>query len=117
MAPLAPERRAALFFGVCMPLRTALALSVAAQTRLAPAAGALYLLFGVGMMGMYLAGARPAAPEGGGVTWWASFRWLFALIYMAGAYAGLTEDPGWPRLVPLLDIAVGVGAWLRMRPG
>jgi len=94
----------ALFLGVCVPARVALAWAapyLPPEVYLVPAAGFAYSSVAGGGRGFF-----------GGEAWWASLRPLHSLNYF-GAYllssAGAKEEA---RVVLLLDVLLGL-AWRR----
>lgn len=107
--------RAALFLGVCVPLRLGLAylpvvlaeahLRVLAVATAAMAAGTLYLA---------LSGRRLHAPEGGGTTWWASYRLLHGALLLA-ATAYLAQNDRLASVPLLLDVLVGIVLFFTVR--
>ena len=107
--------RAALFFAVCLPTRLALAylpvvlaqahLRVMAAATAAMAAGTLYLAW---------TNRRMHAPEGGGTTWWASYRLLHGMLLLTATIYLLRNDR--TASVPLvIDVLVGIVLFFTVR--
>ncbi len=107
--------RAAAFWLACIPARVALAWL--AFTRAPAALAVVYGWLGLSNTFLWLGDARMHAPEGGGTTWWATARPLFALIYFASAAVVVSQPTGSRALVPFLDPAAGAVLWFTsMRP-
>lgn len=110
-----PASRAAAFWGICIPVRTLLALL---SIRNAPSymyAGAQAAV-GLSQITLYLQDGRMDAPEGGNVTWWAPYRAAVGLVFIAAAIVTAKGvDPPY-NLVPLLDPLLGVVVWFIARP-
>jgi hypothetical protein len=107
--------RIALFWGVCIPLRLGLAYVPTVLN------GAQFDYVGaiVGAMAcgtLYLAGTnnRLRAPEGGGRTWWAPYRFVHGFLLLAAAVYLFRRDRR--AYVPLLvDVLLGAALFLSAR--
>ena len=109
--------RTRAFLLACLPLRACLAY---AAWRLPPAGLRVYALLllavGAAFAYLYFAGARLAAPEGGGITWWAPYRLMHAALYLtAAAYAA--QGSSVAALPLAIDVALGLALWLAKRSG
>jgi hypothetical protein len=110
-----PERRAAAFWGLCLPLRTLFALLAIRRAPSAPIATAQAAV-GVTQLALFVRDGRLDAPEGGGVTWWAPYRVLVGLAFLAAAAVTAKGVAPPYHLVPLLDPVLGAAVWLAARP-
>ena len=100
------NRSVLLFLLACIPARL---LIVWGSTKVPPRPLAL-LLFIVSMSFLYLyfTKGRQQAPEAGGVTWWANYRLIIGLLYLAAAIYAFQgrRDLVWIPL--LLDVIFGI---------
>lgn len=110
-----PERRAAAFWGLCLPLRTLFALLAIRRAPSTPIA-TIQLTVGVTQLALFVQDGRLDAPEGGGTTWWAPYRALVGLTFIAAAVVTAKGVASPYHLVPLLDPALGAVVWLAARP-
>lgn len=110
-----PERRAAAFWGLCLPLRTLFALL---SIRNAPSAlyASAQAAVGFSQLALYARNGRLDAPEGGGVTWWAPYRAVVGLVFLAAATVTSTGVDSPYNLLPLLDPLLGALVWFVARP-
>lgn len=97
----------------CIPVRTTIAL-VMALIMTDVLSQNIYCgvntIIGLGFLGLWLTNSRMNAPEAaGGVTWWASNRWVHGLFYlMAAAMWVATKDPIKVGLVIGADIIFSI---------
>ena len=61
---------------------------------------------------LWYANMRLDAPEGGGTTWWKSIRPIHSLLYLIAGLLSMAKMFGELAAVLLIDVAVGVVAWL-----
>jgi hypothetical protein len=113
--PLNMQSRTLLFYGICIPLRIVIAYLAYIATTSKNPRWKLYALplalTGLVFAYLYITNGRLHAPEGGGQTWWAQFRLIHALLYIAAAiYVIQGDNKAW---VPLV-IDVFTGAFLKM---
>ena len=73
-------------------------------------------IIGLGFLGLWLTNSRMNAPEAsGGITWWASNRWVHGLFYlMAAATWVATKDPIKVGIVIVVDIIFSILYYARM---
>ena len=111
-----PGRRAAAFWFLCIPLRTLLAL---ASIQKAPSAlfATVQSVIGISQLALFVQGGRLDAPEGGkDGTWWAPYRGLTGLAFLASAAVTAIGVDSPFHLVPLLDPVLGAVVWFGARP-
>ena len=92
-----------LFLFACIPARLLIAwLSTKFSGKLF---GSLLLAVALGFLWLYFTGGRKYAPEAGGVTWWAQYRLIIGLLYLAAAvysFQGLTQFAWIPLIIDVL---------------
>ncbi len=69
------------------------------------------LAIAIGFLYLYFTNGRQMAPEAGGVTWWANYRLIIGLLYLASAvylFQG-KQDVAWIPLV--IDVLFGLGLY------
>jgi len=106
------QKRFALFLGLCIPIR--LALTVFAKyipLRLLPALGVPYLLFGLGIITIYITGSRRNGAETiGAPIWWNGLRPVHGLLYLVFAISAFfRKRDSWILL--LIDTLIGFVAF------
>ena len=98
-----------LFLFGCIPLRILLAyIGKVLPLKFLPYYGIILMTMGLGFLILYFTNGRLDAPEAGGKTWWASYRLLIGMFYLA---AGIYSIQGKQNLVwiPLaMDIIFGL---------
>lgn len=98
-----------LFLGACVPLRLFIAWgSTKVPKAYMPYFATALLAVSFGFLYLYFIGGRMKAPEAGGETWWASYRLLIGLLWLAAAtYAFQGRmDMVWIPLV--IDVLLGL---------
>ena len=95
-----------LFLLLCIPLRILIAIG---SYKFINKYVLTFYLFAValGMFYLYFTKGRMGAPEAGGVTWWAGYRWFIGLLYLiAGIISIIDRQYTW---IPLtIDILFGL---------
>lgn len=107
--------RAVLFLGVCVPLRLGLAYvpTVIAEHYLRYF-GILILAMACGTLFLAWTNTRLNAPEGGGHTWWAPYRFIHGMLLLAASVYLLRKER--TAHVPLLiDALLGVLLFFTVR--
>ena len=108
-----PQSRTILFFSACITLRLLIAYIAYLATR--PQAkhpiwksfALVPLAIGIGMAYLYFTQTRLNAPEGGGITWWAKYRLIHAMLHITSAiYILQGNDKAWAPLV--IDVLMGI---------
>ena len=104
----------ALFLLACIPLRIFLAwISTKIPLQYIGIFATLLLAMSLGFLFLYFTNGRQVAAEAGGVTWWADYRLLIGLLYLAAAtyaFQGRT-DLVW---IPLtIDVIFGLIVFAR----
>ena len=65
------------------------------------------LTIGIVMAYLYFTNTRLNAPEGGGITWWANYRLIHAVLYITTAiYIAQGNDKAWVPIV--IDTILGI---------
>lgn len=109
--------RIILFLFLCIPLR----LIMVYLPQILPKNYLFYLSFIIGLMGigtLYLAfsNTRLNAPEGGGVTWWASYRFIHGMLLLTACFYLIKKDR--KASIPLLmDVLLGICLFFIIRIG
>ena len=96
-----------LFILGCIPARLGLAYA-ASKNLFSPWLQTMFIVIGLGFLSLYATNSRLNAPEGGGVTWWAPYRVVHGLLYLAAAallHLGKPADAG--RVV-FIDTLLGL---------
>ncbi len=96
-----------LFLLACIPTRLGVAW-LASRDAFRPVLQ--YALFAVGLSfaWLYFSNSRLTAREAGGVTWWASWRWVHAAMYLAAALLLMLERPWLAGRVLVADALLGL---------
>jgi len=100
--------RILLFLFACIPARLLLAWSsTKIPPKYLPLFGALLLAMSLGFLYLYFTGRKLQVPASGGVAWWAQFRLIIGLLYLAAAIYALQghRDLIWVPLV--MDVIFG----------
>lgn len=108
------ETIVAFVFG-CLTSRLALAgLPLVLPKKWLPLYGIPILAMGIGFLYLFFSEGRLKAPEGGGETWWASFRLVHGALYLAAAVFLLRGDRR--GALPLsIDFVLGAGLFTAHR--
>lgn len=96
-----------LFLVGCIPARLALAWA-ASRNVMRPVFAYILLAIGAGFSYLYLSNTRIVAREAGGVTWWAPWRWVHAVLYLAAGLFLLLDRPYLAGRVLLNDALLGL---------
>ena len=109
---LTTQERILYFLIGCIGIRTIIAVSpLYTPSEWLPLLGLFTLSFGVSFLYLYFVNGRLNAPEGGGVTWWASYRLLHGLLYVAASiYLFKKQRIAWLPLT--MDVLLGLGVFL-----
>ena len=102
------ETIVAFVFG-CLTSRIALAgLPLVLPKKWLPLYGIPVLAMGIGFLYLFFSEGRLKAPEGGGKTWWASFRLVHGALYLAASVFLFRGDRR--SALPLsIDVILGAG--------
>lgn len=100
--------RAILFLIVCIPLRLYLAyLTIEVPTKWLPIYGMIFIIMSMSFGILYFTNSRLKAVEGGGNTWWASWRIVHASLLLVGGIMLIRKDRR--AIVPLIiDPIIGI---------
>ena len=107
-------RSIALFLGACVPCRLAIAWgSTKIPVPYLPFIGVLLAAISAGFLYLYFMNGRLNAPEAGGKTWWASYRLIIGLLWLAAAVYAFQgrSDLVWIPLV--IDVIFGIAIFYR----
>lgn len=102
------EKRLMYFLALCIPFRIILTIiPLYINDSMLPYYGVLLLGLSFSFLILYFNNLRMNAFEGGGKTWWANYRLLHGLLYLAAAiYAFQKKKLAW---VPLaMDVLLGL---------
>ena len=110
------ETRTLLFFGSCIPARLGLAYvpQLLKTKRRQQLYGLLLFGFASSFVYMWFGNKRMDASEGGGNTWWASYRIYHGILYMIAAGLMMYK----PKLAsaPLaIDVLLGIALFFTVR--
>lgn len=100
------NRSIVLFLLACVPIRLLLVWG-STKVPLVPLAIVL-LVMSLSFLYLYFTNGRQQAPEAGGVTWWANYRLIIGLLYLAAAIYAFQgrRDLVWIPL--LIDVMFGI---------
>ena len=99
----------ALFLLACIPTRLFMVwISTKIPQKYLGIFAALLLAMSLSFLYLYFTKGRQIAPEAGGVTWWANYRLLIGLLYLAAAIYAFQgrRDLIWIPL--LIDVLFGL---------
>jgi hypothetical protein len=96
-----------LFILGCIPARLGLAYA-ASKNLFSPWLQTAFLVIGLGFLSLYASNSRLNAPEGGGVTWWAPYRIVHGLLYLAAAALLYLKKPADAGRVVFIDTLLGL---------
>jgi len=99
----------ALFLFACIPVRLFLVwISTKIPVKYLGIFAALLLAMSLSFLYLYFTKGRQMAPEAGGVTWWANYRLIIGLLYLAAAIYAFQgrQDLIWIPL--LMDVLFGI---------
>ena len=112
-AALTKDRRVALFVLGCMPVRCGLVyMAKHADEDMLRQMGTVALIPASVWAYLYATEGRMAAPEGGGITWWANLRPLHAILYASFAYLAIKGNEKLAPIPLALDASLGMAAFL-----
>jgi hypothetical protein len=90
---LSKQQRILFFLLGCIGVRSILALApLYIPERMLPILGITTLTIGTSFLFLYFTNGRMNAPEGGGVTWWAKYRLIHGLLYLAASIYLFNRD-------------------------
>ena len=98
-----------LFLFACIPMRLFLVwISTKIPLKYLGIFAALLLAMSLSFLYLYFTKGRQMAPEAGGVTWWANYRLIIGLLYLAAAIYAFQgrQDLIWIPL--LMDVLFGI---------
>ena len=96
-----------LFILGCIPTRLGLAYA-ASKNLFSPWLQTMFFLIGLGFLSLYATNSRLNAPEGGGVTWWAPYRVVHGLLYLAAAAMLYLNKPADAGRIVFIDTLLGL---------
>lgn len=109
---LSKQERILYFLLGCIGVRTILALApLYIPENMLPLLAFITLTIGLSFLYLYTTNRRMNAPEGGGITWWAKYRLIHGLLYLAASiYLFQKQQTAW---VPLtIDVLLGLIVFL-----
>jgi hypothetical protein len=99
-----------LFLFVCIPLRSLL---IWYSTKVPNKYLSVILLaISLSFLYLYFSNSRLKAPEAGGVTWWAPYRLIIGLLYLASAIYSFQGRTELVRLPLIMDVVLGLVLFL-----
>lgn len=96
-----------LFLFACIPARLLLAWYSTKVPNLT-IFGLLLLLMALSFLYLYFTNSRLQAPEAGGATWWANYRLIIGLLYLAAAVYALQGKRDLVKYPLLIDVLFGL---------
>jgi hypothetical protein len=106
-----------LFLSVCIPIRLYLAyIPQVLDKRYFLYFAVMIGLMGIGTLILAFTNSRLNAPEGGGKTWWASYRFIHGMLLMT-AFIYLIKGDKNASIPLLLDVMVGITLFFISRLG
>ena len=106
------QKRFALFLGMCIPIRLALTyITKVMPVKFLPLLGIPYLLFGLGIIYIYMTNSRIRGAETmGDKIWWNALRPVHGLLFLVFAMSAFFRNPdSWILL--LIDTIIGFVAF------
>ena len=98
-----------LFLLACIPSRLLLAwASTKIPKKYLILFGLVLLTMALSFLWLYFTGGRLSAPEAGGKTWWAQYRLIIGLLYMAAAIYALQGRQELVWIPIIIDLVFGV---------
>ena len=109
--------RLILFFFLCIPLRLIMAyLPQVIPNKYLPYYSIIVGFMAIGFMYRAITNTRLTALEGGGVTWWASYRFIHGMLLLTACIYLIRKDR--KASIPLLlDVMVGISLFFIIRLG
>lgn len=96
-----------LFLFACIPARLLLAWYSTKVPNLT-IFGVLLLLMALSFLYLYFTKSRLQAPEAGGATWWANYRLIIGLLYLAAAVYALQGKRDLVKYPIIIDVLFGL---------
>ena len=106
------QKRLFLFLGICIPVRLiAMFIALYIHKKYLPILGVPYLIAGIGIIYIYITGARQNGAETmGQPIWWNGLRPAHGLIYLVFAISAfLKYKDSW--MILLIDVLLGLTAF------
>ena len=103
-----------LFLFACIPARLFLAW-YSTKVQNLTLYGLVLLGIALSFLYLYFTSSRLQAPEAGGATWWASYRLIIGLLYLAAAIYSLQGHRDLVKYPLLLDVAFGMFLFYKKR--
>lgn len=102
------QHRIFYFLFLCITIRTLfVVMSLNMPKKYFRLFGTFTLGIGLTMLYLYISNRRLDAPEGGGTTWWARYRWIHGLLYVIASLYLLSGNR--TAYVPLtIDVIIGL---------
>jgi|APGre2960657373_1045057.scaffolds.fasta_scaffold314132_2 hypothetical protein len=95
-----------LFLFICVPLRSLL---IWHSTKVPNKYLSVILLaFSLSFLYLYFSNSRLKAPEAGGMTWWAPYRLIIGLLYLASAIYAFQGRTEMVRIPLIIDVILGL---------
>jgi len=99
----------ALFIFACIPMRLFLAwVSTKIPSRYLGIFATILLMMSLSFLYLYFTNGRTMAPEAGGVTWWANYRLIIGLLYLAAAIYAFQRRRDLIWIPLLIDVIFGM---------
>ena len=97
------------FLLLCIPARIGIALvSQYIPDKYLKVYGTLLLLIGLSFIYLFFTNKRTISPEAGGKTWWANFRIIIGLLYIAAAIYSFQGKRNLIWIPLAMDIVFGI---------
>jgi len=105
-----------LFLLGCLPMRFLLAMTAkklsGPKLRLL---GWVLMAIGISLLWLYFKNARLHAFEAGGSTWWAPYRLLHGMLYVASAIYAIQMKVGLAWIPLAVDVVLGTILWYNFK--
>ena len=113
---MTPTTRALLFIGLCIPFRLLLAYTPQLLNNKVKQQvyALLMLLIGSTFLYLWYGNKRLNAGEGGGKTWWAPYRVIHGILFLAAAALMLCE-PKKASIPLVIDVIIGIYLFFSIR--
>ena len=99
----------ALFLGLCIPARLFIAwLSTVIPATYLPLFACFLLVVAIAFLYLYFTNGRLQAPEAGGATWWASYRLIIGLLWLAAAIYAFQGESSLIWIPLVIDVLFGM---------
>ena len=111
------QLRLFLFLFLCIPIRLYIAYIPQVLSKNYFVYFAIIIgLMGLGTLTLAFTNSRLNAPEGGGKTWWASYRFIHGMLLMT-AFIYLMKGKKQATIPLLLDVMIGITLFFIVRLG